>query len=47
MNILITGGLGYVGGRIASYLKEKKTDSNILGPVFFAMNGPIKPLNLT
>jgi len=22
-NILITGGLGYVGGRIANYLREK------------------------
>ena len=30
MNILITGGLGYIGGRIASYLKEKKPDSSIL-----------------
>ena len=29
MNILITGGLGYIGGRIASYLKEKKSDSRI------------------
>jgi len=30
MNILITGGLGYIGGRIASYLKKKKPDSSIL-----------------
>jgi UDP-glucose 4-epimerase len=29
MNILITGGLGYVGGRIASYLKEKASESHI------------------
>ena len=29
MNILITGGLGYIGGRIASYLKEKEPDSRI------------------
>jgi len=29
MNILITGGLGYIGGRIASYLKEKNLDSHI------------------
>lgn len=29
MNILITGGLGYIGGRIASYLKEKETDFRI------------------
>lgn len=29
MNILITGGLGYVGGRIASYLKEKVSDSSM------------------
>ena len=29
MNIMITGGLGYVGGRIASYLKEKAPDSHI------------------
>ena len=29
MNILITGGLGYVGGRIASYLKEKAPESHI------------------
>ena len=29
MNILITGGLGYIGGRIASYLKEKAPDSRI------------------
>jgi len=30
MNILITGGLGYIGGRIANYLKEKDPKSNIL-----------------
>ncbi len=29
MNILITGGLGYVGGRIASYLKEKTPESHV------------------
>lgn len=29
MNILITGGLGYIGGRIATYLKEKEPDTNI------------------
>jgi UDP-glucose 4-epimerase len=29
MNILITGGLGYIGGRVASYLKEKIPDSRI------------------
>ncbi|MEF9427455.1 MAG: NAD-dependent epimerase/dehydratase family protein, partial [Candidatus Mariimomonas ferrooxydans] len=29
MNIMITGGLGYIGGRIASYLKEKEPDSHI------------------
>ena len=29
MNVLITGGLGYIGGRIASYLKEKVPDSRI------------------
>ena len=29
MNILITGGLGYVGGRIANYIKEKKPNANI------------------
>ncbi len=29
MNILITGGLGYIGGRIANYLKEKAPDSHI------------------
>lgn len=29
MNILITGGLGYVGGRVASYLKEKEPEVNI------------------
>ena len=29
MNILITGGLGYIGGRIASYLKEKAPESHI------------------
>ncbi len=28
-NILITGGLGYIGGRIASFIKEKKPDINI------------------
>ncbi len=28
-NILITGGLGYVGGRVATYLKEKEPGSNI------------------
>ena len=30
MNILITGGLGYIGGRIANYLKEKEPGSRIL-----------------
>lgn len=30
MNILITGGLGYLGGRIANYLKTREPDSNIL-----------------
>ena len=30
MNILITGGLGYVGGRVASYLKEKEPHAHIL-----------------
>ena len=30
MNILITGGLGYVGGRIANYLKEKEPHAHIL-----------------
>lgn len=29
MNILITGGLGYIGGRVASYLAEKNSRSNI------------------
>lgn len=29
MNILITGGLGYIGGRVANYLKEKAPDSRI------------------
>lgn len=29
MNILITGGLGYIGGRVANYLKEKDPSSNI------------------
>ena len=29
MNILITGGLGYIGGRIASYFKEKAPESRI------------------
>lgn len=29
MNILITGGLGYIGGRAAHYLKEKEPDTNI------------------
>ena len=29
MNVLITGGLGYIGGRIASYLKEKNPDIHI------------------
>ena len=29
MNILITGGLGYIGGRVASYLKEKEPDTKI------------------
>jgi len=29
MNVLITGGLGYVGGRIANYLKEKEPNSSI------------------
>ncbi len=28
-NILITGGLGYIGGRVACYIKEKKPNSNI------------------
>jgi UDP-glucose 4-epimerase len=28
-NILITGGLGYIGGRVAFYIKEKEPDSNI------------------
>lgn len=30
MNILITGGLGYVGGRVANYLKEKEPRTHIL-----------------
>jgi len=30
MNILITGGLGYIGGRVASYLKEKEPGTNII-----------------
>jgi len=29
LNILITGGLGYIGGRIASYIKKKAPDSHI------------------
>lgn len=29
MNILITGGLGYIGGRIANYLKDKVPDTHI------------------
>ena len=29
MNILITGGLGYVGGRVANYLKEKEPHTHI------------------
>lgn len=29
MNILITGGLGYIGGRVANYLKEKEPDTHI------------------
>ena len=29
-NILITGGLGYIGGRLATYLNEKEPDANIL-----------------
>lgn len=29
MNILITGGLGYIGGRVAMYLKEKEPSSRI------------------
>ena len=29
MRILITGGLGYIGGRVASYLKEKAPESHI------------------
>jgi len=29
MNILITGGLGYIGGRVANYLKEKSPESSI------------------
>jgi len=30
MNILITGGLGYIGGRVANYLKEKEPHAHIL-----------------
>jgi len=30
MSILITGGLGYIGGRVANYLKEKEPHSHIL-----------------
>lgn len=29
MNILITGGLGYIGGRVAHYLKENEPETNI------------------
>jgi UDP-glucose 4-epimerase len=29
MNILITGGLGYIGGRVAHYLKENEPHTNI------------------
>ena len=29
MNILITGGLGYIGGRLSNYLKEKRPDTRI------------------
>ena len=29
MNILITGGLGYIGGRVANYLKEKEPNTRI------------------
>lgn len=29
MNILITGGLGYVGGRVANYLKDKELHTHI------------------
>ncbi|MBI4833573.1 MAG: SDR family oxidoreductase [Planctomycetes bacterium] len=29
-NILITGGLGYIGGRVATYLKKAEPDSNII-----------------
>lgn len=29
MNILITGGLGYIGGRVATYLKEKEPGTKI------------------
>ena len=29
MNIMITRGLGYTGGRIASYVREKAPDSHI------------------
>ena len=31
MNILITGGLGYIGGRLAQYLSKDKTNNIILG----------------
>jgi len=30
MNILITGGLGYVGGRVANYIKKKEPRTHIL-----------------
>jgi UDP-glucose 4-epimerase len=29
MNILITGGLGYIGGRVACYIKKRAPESNI------------------
>ena len=29
MSILITGGLGYIGGRVASYLKKRTPESRI------------------
>ena len=29
MNILITGGLGYIGGRVANYLREKELNARI------------------
>lgn len=29
MNVLITGGLGYIGGRVAHYLKENEPQANI------------------